>query len=451
MMAESTPLLDALLEHMAQRPVAFHMPGHKGRCPYKNWPDGFSMDVTELPDTGNLYVGDDAISQAEELWADAWGFDSCQFLTCGSTQGLHAALLLCARLGKGVLVDRACHRAVYNALALCDLHPAYFSHPQHLPIDLDAFQEVVDEQCRAMPELTTVCITSPTYYGVLSDVPALADICHSHGLYLVVDAAHGCHLPFLRDRNPFRGADLVVSSAHKTLPVYGQGALLFSEGFFSPEDLRWAASVMGTSSPSYPVMASMDAARALMESREGLEKCRRAIHWALRLKNAFPAITDSVDPMRLTLTVNALAADGFRVKTALEAMGVFPEMADRDHVVFLFSPQNTDGDFERLFAELHQVGKDWPGVWDAPMTPPLPPEPEVVLSPAQALVAKRRSMQLSEAEGMVSAVQVAPYPPGVPVIAPGERITKKCLAYLREVGYNVRERQDVVWDEPAIS
>ncbi len=450
-MAENTPLLDALLEHMAQRPVAFHMPGHKGRCPYKNWPDGFSMDVTELPDTGNLYEGGDAIAQAEELWAEAWGFDACQFLTCGSTQGLHAALLLCARLGKGVLVDRACHRAVYNALALCDLHPAYFSRPQHLPIDPDAFQEAVDEASRALPDLTTVCITSPTYYGVLSDVPALADICHQYGLFLIVDAAHGCHLPFLRDKNPFRGADLVVSSAHKTLPVYGQGALLFSEGFFSADDLRWAASGMGTSSPSYPVMASMDAARAFMESADGLERCRRAIHWALRLKNAFPAITDSIDPMRLTLRVNALAADGFRVKTALEAMGVFPEMADRDHVVFLFSGQNTDEDFQRLFEELYQVGKDWPGVWDEPMTPPLPPEPEVVLSPAQALVARRKGVPLCEAEGMISAVQVAPYPPGVPVIAPGERITKKCLAYLREVGYNVHERHDVVWDEPAIS
>lgn len=434
-----TPLYDALLEHRALHPAPFHMPGHKGRTPYEGLEDVWSLDVTELPDTGDLYAGGDAIAQAEALWAESWHMEDCQFLTGGSTQGLLAALLLCARWGRDILVDRACHKSVYHGLAMWNLRPAYLMRRQDEPISPEALEEALDAAPVGRP-FTTVCITSPTYYGVLSDVPALAEVAHSRGCELIVDAAHGCHLPFLRDRNPFRGADLVVSSAHKTLPALGQGAVLMGgAGPFLPEELRWAAGVVGTSSPSYPVMASLDLARAFMEGDGGKESYRAAMGQVRAFRDAFPSLRDSVDPLRLTLTVNARVVDGYRVKELLEAMGVFPEMADRDHVVFLFSGMNDARDSARLWRELEEVGRDWPGVWDAPMEPLDPPAPEVVFPPAAALCAMGRARPLAEMEGAVCGETVAPYPPGVPVIAPGERITKKCLAYLREVGYNVHK------------
>lgn len=437
----NTPLIDALLDHIRLGGAPFHMPGHKGRMKeLEGMADVAALDVTELPDTGDLYAGDDAIEEAEALWAQAWRFDHCQFLTGGSTQGLHAALLLCAQGGRRILVDRCCHRAVYNALGLCDLHPSYLCRQQYAPLDPRAVEAALELD----DTLKTVCITSPTYYGVLSDVPAIAHIAHRHGAKLVVDAAHGAHLPFIGGE-PCKGADLVVTSAHKTMAAYGQGALLFSGGAFTARDLRWAASVCGTSSPSFPILASLDYARAHLESKRG----RANMDWAIRahraLREEFPHLGapggGDYDPLRFVLAVNALAADGYAVKDWLERQNVFPEMADRDYVVFLLSGSNTEADMARLFDKLRQLPAVWPGVFEKPLAPPpLPGGPELALTPAQALTRPRRLAVLCDSVGKTCLQQVAPYPPGVPVIAPGERITKKSLAYLRELGYNVYQQ-----------
>ncbi len=436
-----TPLYDALVARAGRETARFHMPGHKGRGVTPALGDLARLDFTELPDTGNLYEGGDVIEAAEALWADAWGMPACQFLTCGSTQGLHAALLLCARRGKKILVDRCCHRSVYNALGLFDLAPAYLLRAQDAPVEPEALEAAL----AAEEDIKTVCITSPTYYGVLSDVTALAEICHRRGAALVVDAAHGCHLPFL-GRNPFEGADLVVTSAHKTLPVYGQGALLFAgRDTFSAVDLRWAASVCGTSSPSYLVMASLDWARAWMEG-PGREGYLRAAEVCGCLRRDFGSMNgETLDPTRLTLTTDPPGA-GFIAQAELEALGVACEMADRDHVVFILTGADAPEDWERLEGALKQTGRFAPGGERVAM--PMPPEPQVVLSPAKALVGRRRRQVLAQSEGFVAAQQVAPYPPGVPVIAPGEAITKKGLAYLTKVGYNVHQDVFILEAEP---
>lgn len=437
----ATPLLDALLDHIRLGGAPFHMPGHKGRMKeLEGMANVSALDVTELPDTGDLYAGDDAIEEAEKLWASAWGMPLCQFLTGGSTQGLHAALLLCAQSGKRVLVDRGCHRAVYNALGLYDLSPSYLCRQQTEPMDPWAVEAALELD----DTLKTVCITSPTYYGVLSDVPAIAEIVHRHGAKLIVDAAHGAHLPFL-GIEPCKGADLVVTSAHKTMAAYGQAALLFSGGAFTDRDLRWAASVCGTSSPSFPILASLDYARDYLEGKRGQANMDWAVRTCRALEEAFPHLRvpgDAArDPLRFVLVVNALAADGFAVKGWLERQNVFPEMADRDHVVFLLSASNTEADVERLFEKLGQLSAVWPGVLDGPMeAPALPGGPTMVLTPAQALTRPRTMAVLADSEGRTCLQQVAPYPPGVPVIAPGEQITKKSLAYLRELGYNVYQQ-----------
>ena len=437
----NTPLLNALLDHIRQTPAPFHMPGHKGRM--KDFEDMASvgaLDVTELPDTGDLYGGGDVIEEAEGLWAKAWSFEHCQFLTGGSTQGLHAALLLAARDKGAVLVDRCSHRSVYNALAMWDCYPLYMMRRQEEPVTVELLEAAFQTMADHHKKVSSVCITCPTYYGVLSDVPALAKVAHDHGAKLIVDAAHGCHLPFMLDTNPFQGADLVVTSAHKTLPVYGQGALLFANDSYTPRDLRWAASVCGTSSPSYPIMASMDWARAWMETEDARLKMIQVARTVQVFRRSFPSLNHvNLDPLRLTITVNTVAAHGEEVKEYLERMGVFPEMADRDHLVFLFGTENIQADFDRLYQRLEEAGRAWPDLFKAPFPHPLPPEPDVEMSPAQALVAPGILRPLNRSEGEICLQQVAPYPPGVPVIAPGERVTKKGLAYLREIGYNITE------------
>ena len=429
---ENTPLYDALTSFAAQNPLRLHMPGHKGK-PLPGLDNLAAIDFTELPPTGNLFEGGGAIGEAEALWAEAFGMDSCLFLTGGSTQGVLAALTLACQPGDTVLLDRGSHRSAYNALALLDLKPVYLDRPwlARAGVTGPISPERVEEQLAAHPEIKALCITSPTYYGVLSDLPALAEVMHRHGGVLVVDGAHGVHLPFLGNYG-LSEADLLVASAHKTLPAPGQSALLFSNGAFSHADLRRAASIYGSSSPSYPMMAALDLCRAHMLEGGG-EAYSRTAEEVARLRERFPALTEQdapLDPTRLVLC----APDGYAAQEALEAQNVWPEMADGGHVVLIPTCADSRSDFARLEEALRQVALGPCPGYPAPTVPP-----EMALTPRQALFVPRKSLPLEQAEGQVAACQVAPYPPGVPVIAPGERVDKKSIAYLKQIGYNTLE------------
>ena len=259
----NTPLCDALRTFAATAPLRMHMPGHKGMgLPLPELSAAAPLDFTELPPTGNLFEGDGPIRAAEELWAAAFHMDACLFLTGGSTQGVLSALTLTCRPGDAVLLDRGCHRSAYNALALLDLQPHYLYRPwlEEEGIGGPVSPQAVEKELAEHPEIKTVCITSPTYYGVQSDISTLASVAHTHGARLIVDGAHGAHLPFLGDFS-LSAADLAVVSAHKTLPAPGQSALLFANGV-PLEELCRAGSLYGSSSPSSPMMAALDAARA---------------------------------------------------------------------------------------------------------------------------------------------------------------------------------------------
>lgn len=427
-----TPLYDALRTYAASRPVRFHMPGHAGKfLPAPELLPLLPLDVTELPGTGNLYEPGAPFDQAQRLWAEAAGFEACQMLTGGSTMGLHTALALLAPPGSAVLVDRGCHRAVFHALALLDLRPVYLPRPW-LPGENLAGPIPPAQVARALeehPEIKTVCITSPTYSGVLSDVAGIAREIHARGGRLLVDGAHGAHLPFL-GVEAFGGADCLVVSAHKTLPALGQGALLLTRGL-EGERVRRMAAVFGTSSPSYPVLASMDLARDWLAGagRACLEETARRV---AGLRARFPSLRPgpglALDPCRLTLK----GQNGPALARGLEERGIFPEMEDGGHVVFICTPCHTAGDFDRLAGALEALAG---ALGDGPPLPP-PPLPRPVLTPRQALFAPTEALPLAGCLGRVAACQLAPYPPGVPVVAPGEAIGKKELSYFGEIGYN---------------
>ncbi len=342
-------------------------------------------------------------------------------LTCGSTQGIHSALTLACPIGSSLLADRNCHRSVYHTMALLDLTPVYLT---------EKTPQGVEKILKVHPEIKTVCITSPDYYGRLYDVTGISEACHRCGAKLVVDGAHGAHLAFL-GIDHYRGADLVVCSAHKTLPALGQAALLFSGGAYSGEELRKAASIHGTSSPSYPIMISMDLARAWMESEEGQERYRAACRRVAAFRLKFPALQgQNLDPGRFTLRVK----DGYEAERLLQKEGIWPEMADRGHVVFIVTGADSMEDLDRLEQALEKLEL----LEDTQMYP-MPTAPEIVLRPRQALFAPAKTVPLEDSEGKISACQIAPYPPGIPIVAPGEIITKKHLAYLHEIGYNNRD------------
>ena len=429
-----TPLYDALREYAKKDPARFHMPGHKGKfLPAPELMGLASIDVTELPPTGNLYTAGEPFDSAQRLWAERFGFDFCQFLTGGSTMGIHTGLALCCKPGEKVLMDRSCHRAAFNALALLDLEPVWLERPWLASENLigPVSPETVENMLDRHPNIKTVCITSPTYAGVLSDIGAISRIVHARRGKLFVDGAHGAHLPFL-GLDPFRGTDVVTVSAHKTLPAMGQSALLFVNGI-DPDRVRRTASIFGSSSPSYPMLASMDLARDWLLGEEGRWEYRRTACRVYEFRQAFPSLKDgpalSLDPCRLTLRVK----DGPAFARALEERGIFPEMEDGGHVVLICTAQDSDGDLYRLelaLVELRERMGECKSI-------PAPPLPERVSSPRMALFAPSELCPLRDCEGRTAACQIAPYPPGVPVVTPGERIGKKELAYLEEIGYNM--------------
>lgn len=426
----STPLYDALKDYAAKKTARFHMPGHKGRwLPLPELVPLAPLDVTEIPGTGNLYEAGEPFDSAQALWAQVFGFDHCQFLTGGSTMGVLTGLTLFCPPGSRVLLDRGCHRSAFNALALLDLDPVYLPRPWLAEENLVGpfGPEQVEAALKKAPDIKTICITSPTYAGALSDIPAIAQVAHARGARLLVDGAHGAHLPFL-EIDAFAGADGVVVSAHKTLPVMGQSALLFTRGV-DPELVRRRASLYGSSSPSYPMMASLDAAREWLLG-PGRQEYDRAARRVAGLRRRFPSVGDQLpwDPARLTVKVK----NGPAFARALEGMGIYPEMEDGGHVVFICSAQDREEDLDRLEGALSALEGEM-----GPCQPlPAPPAPERVLSPRQALFAPVETLPLADCLGRVAAGQLAPYPPGIPVVAPGERIGKKELSYFAQIGYN---------------
>lgn len=445
-----TPLYSALEALAGRETLRMHMPGHKGKPISGRFGDAARVDFTELDGTGNLYLEDGPIFRAEELAAQAAGAPRCCFLTGGSSQGLFAALAACVSPGRPVVLDRNCHRAAYTACAVLHLDPHYIN-PSFSPA-LGITGGISPEELRTALTATgagACLVTSPTYYGVLLDIPALARAAHDCGAVLLVDGAHGAHLPYLGLRSAVsRGADAEVCSAHKTLPALGQTAMLFSSAALAPR-LRRFSSVFGTSSPCYALMASMDLARHGLTHGDG-ERYRRTAQAAARLRRLLreatpflpldgenlPPLSAGLDPCRLVVHTAAGGLSGFRASELLqERHGVVCEMADSGNLVFILTCADGETEWARLTESLLALGRDCAPVRERPQDPP--PPAERILSPHEAFWGPTERLPLRECAGRAAAQLLAPYPPGVPVVAFGEEITKIHLAYLAKKSYNM--------------
>ncbi len=436
-----TNFYDALAEFAARQPLRLCMPGHKGKAlPMEEWNALVPLDFTELTPTGDLYGGNDWLEDAQRLWAWDWGMDTAFFATGGSTQGIFTLLNLFARPGDRVLIDRVSHRSIHNACALFDLQPLWLERPweENCAVTGAISPETVENMLANHPDITAVVITSPTYYGVLSDVAAIADICHAHGAKLIVDGAHGAHLPLVLPEekncllgcNPYAACDGVTVSAHKTLAAPGQTAVVFANGV-SLEELRASSALTSTTSPSFVLLAALDKLRPwLWDSRE---EWHRAAGQCEALRRDYPCLpleNAKLDPCRVVLQVE----EGKQLAQRLEEQNVYVEMSDQYHVVCIFTAADSDEDFLRFRQVLDGLGLS--GKQPAKATLPAPPVPRQVLSPRQARFAPKETLRLMEAEGAIAAQPIAPYPPGVPVVAPGEELTKKTIAYLKRLCYD---------------
>ena len=420
----AAPLYAALRAHRNLGRAPFHTPGHKG-SPLALPQDLWRLDLTELPDTGSLYDGGGPIEEAEALASALFGTARTCLSAGGCTLCIQAMLRLAAPRGGKIVCSRAVHRSAVSAIALLGLEPVWAMPGDLIPA------------VAACPDAAAVYVTSPDYFGRLLDIGAISEVCRKKGLPLLVDCAHGAHLMFTAPNlHPLRfGAAMTADSAHKTLGVLTGGAWLnVADPRFSA-DAKNAMALFGSTSPSFPVLASLDLCREWIEKNPGAvpalqERVSRVR--ALARARGIPGPGGATDPTRLTLVTSRIGLRGTDAARLLREAGVEPEYADRSGVVLIPTPFNTERDFRRLEAAVRLLPAGTP----LPEPPAFPPLPPAALTPREALRAESEKIPLSAAAGRIAAAVACPCPPGIPAVMPGERITAEAAEFLRGYGFS---------------
>ena len=436
MSTPKTPLYDGILEHNKKNRSSFHTPGHKNGRFLASF-DLYKTDLTELTDTDALYEADGIILEAERAAARLFGTAKTCFSAGGCTLCIQAMLRLVCPQGGKMLFGRTVHRSAVHAMALLGIEPVWV-----LPRD-DAGEglpgrvacENVKEIVARQPDIRGVYLTTPDYYGCLTDLSDLRRFLDGKNIPLVLDCAHGSHLFFLEETSSYTSqAAMAACSAHKTLPVLTGGAFLhiYKERFAS--GAKEAMALFGSTSPAYPVLASLDVGRALLEQSGAplFEKLRERVarikdmlrQWGFRQPQGF------VDPVRLTLSAMDLGYTGEELAQHLRTQGVEPEYADRLWMTLIPTIMNEERDFEKLEHALRSL---------APR-PPLTVRtehavlPDVAMTPRQALLSPQEKIPVEQAVGRIAADAHCPCPPGVPVVMAGEVIDRRIQGFLLESG-----------------
>lgn len=450
----NTPILNCLKEYLNTNPIAFHMPGHKlGK--------GFEIsefeaigryDLTEIPGTDNLHFPSEAILEAQNIAAKAFGADETMFLVNGSTVGVLASILGSCGKSSKVLVSRDCHKSVIGALILAECQPVYISpvYDDIQKVPLGGNVESIISTLDKNEEIGVVFITRPNYYGSCLDIDYLVREVHKRGKVLIVDEAHGAHLAF-HERLPksanLAKADIVIQSAHKTLNALTQGAYLHFNGSKVDRDkVKFYLRILQTSSPSYPIMASLDYAREIMQVKgseeigellDTLEKLRKRIDEETNFSVFYldDKFDFTQDLTRLVINVSSTGNTGYNIDKALRfEHNIQVEMSDYYNLVCIATIADKDYDFQELFNSLLVVGKifNYSTRFDDIRHIDLK-IPFMTLNYGEIKNKKEVMLPLSKAIGKTCADIITPYPPGVPVICPGEIIMAKTVDYL----YNI--------------
>ncbi|MDD4334264.1 MAG: DegT/DnrJ/EryC1/StrS family aminotransferase [Desulfotomaculaceae bacterium] len=449
------PLFAALKKHARQNPAGFHIPGHgQGLPPELATHAGqalCALDLTELPGLDDLHNPTGPIAAAQDLAAKIYGSDRSFFLVNGTTVGIHALITALVRQNK-VIIARNAHRSVLGGLVLSGADPVYVL-PDIIPdfaIDCGIRPAVIRQALAVSPDAAAVLAVRPNYYGVAGDLGGMARVAHEAGIPVLVDEAHGAHLRFHRDlpRDAMdAGADAAVQSTHKLGGSLGQSAMLHLRGDLVDTDAVAAAlRLLQTTSPSYLLMASLDLARRRL-SRQGGDLMEKALCLARSVRDRLAGSRNLriltadclsgencvLDSTKLVISVRGLGLTGYQVSELLAARyKVFVEMADFYNIVAFISMGTTAEDCNRLVEALQDVAARN----KLPALPPQPAAPSIykkVMKPRDAWFARSRKVPLAGARGEISAEVIAVYPPGIPVLNPGEEITDEIYEYLLDV------------------
>ncbi len=448
-MQEQTPIYQRLYQLRHSEQLSLHTPGHKkgqrGADLLIGWlPDALPFDLTEIGGLDSIQQPDGPLLQAEQLTAELYGTRSCFFTTNGATAGLIGSLLATADPGSEVLLPRNAHLAALSAIILGDLLPRFVQPASYggqlLGITFGGLAEALDR----FPSVQTVLLVSPSYQGVVGELERLLSLATNAGCLTVVDEAHGAHLPFHPELPPSAvslSADLVVHSAHKTLSALTGGAWVHRvSDRISDERVRSCLNLVQSTSPSWLILGSLDLARQelalsgrgklglVLQNAAILRRDLATLGWAAWTFSQ--GVGFCQDPLKINLLSGPNGYSGADLATRMERCGVYPEMAQPDRVLLMFGLGDVEDRYQSLVECLRALPKRDP-------LPPvdwlMPPLPELRLRPRTAYFASSQFVELSQAVGRVAARPLYIYPPGIPLVYPGELLSSDVVSVACQV------------------
>ena len=476
MSQRSAPYLEAIKAYAARNPARLHVPGHKGGAGADAGlidtvgEQALAVDIPAL--TYGIDLGNEPtpFEEAQRLAAEAWGAQRTWFLVNGASQGNIAAGLALAHHGEAVVVQRNAHSSTIDALVLSGLRPTFVS-PEldpELGIAHCLTPQALDVALAATPAAAGAWVISPTYFGAAADVRGLVEVAHAHDVALIVDEAWGAHMAFheaLPEHALAAGADLVISSTHKIVGSMTQSAMLHlgQDPRIGADTVDRAVTLTESTSPNSLLFGSLDAARrqAAVSGRELLERTMAALAQAreeIRAIDGLDVLDERLagrpgvhgyDPLRLAVDVRGLNASGYELATLLrEIDDINLELYGQNVIVAVFGMgERSMPEAARLVHALRdaarRVGTDPHGEKASFAAPP--PWGELAMTPREAYLGAQEVVPAEEAVGRIAAESLATYPPGIPNVLPGERLTAETLAYIRgtlELGGSIRGASD---------
>lgn len=456
-------VLDFLQEHASKNAVSFHMPGHKGAEIYRKYGYGgfindmVKYDITEIDGADNLFKAEGIIRRTEEKYKKIYAVEDSHLLINGTSGGIIAAVLACVKPGEKLIMARNCHKSVFNAVILGGITPVYI-YPSILdeygisgPIDADEVERVMDEE----PDAKAVILPSPDYYGVCSDVRKIACIVHQRGKILIVDQAHGAHLRFMEkgpDSAEEAGADIIINSIHKTLASFTQSAVLnINSSKVDRYLLEDRLQMIESSSPSYILMASLDINADLIENhaQELFGRWQDNIEYFYHCANGIKGLKTMndlsiMDHTKLNIDMSAYGFSGMELEQLLIEKNIFPELASANMLMCMTGIGNTREDMDRLLSALDDISHRYCDRYiEKSMVKKTGINQVWTKRRKKATDDVHREKRLLDIEkccGMVCGTSIIPYPPGIPLVCPGEIIERDDIEFIKsmkKLRYNV--------------
>ncbi len=449
-----TPLLDGLKKYIEEDNISFHTPGHKGDKSLTNWTKYIPyMDLTEVEGLDNIHDPKGIILESQKLAASAFKAKETFYSVNGTTGGLYIALRAVTNPGDKILIQRNCHKSIYNGAILNRLNLTYvypkYNEKYKLTTGIDP--KDVEKYLEKYSDIKAVVITYPSYYGICSDIERIAEIVHKYDKILLVDEAHGSHFVF-SEKLPKTalegGADIVVQSTHKTLPSFTQSSMIHVGSHrIDIEKLKSVFSLYQTTSPSYVLMASLDVARAYME-KYGKEKLNLLISNIEFIKNNMDSknrififsgdredktIYD-LDVTKILINIKGIIGSSLE-KILRKEYNIQLEMSDYYYGLALTTVMNDKDDLNRLSFALEEIAQNRPYEKIFSFNIEMP-TPKVRLPLWEAFDKEKTTLSLRESIGKISGSFVVPYPPGIPILCPGEEITEEIISKIEFLNQN---------------